>query len=269
LIGDAYTKALGDTPVPQAVGDSVMERALQITDKNYDASMPESVRGRVLDFVENGVLSRFDQGRITPQTWKEIDSKMGREAAGFKSSPDPDMRRLGQAYSDLQAQWRESMTGLLPAEDSARLQQANAAYRDLLRAEKAGSYAGRDQGVISPARLARAESTMAPKRPTGGRKIPEGEMADFARTGQDVLGNQIPDSGTAGRMLLPLALGGEGLSALLVPKIGMGLVAGTAAYSRPGARLLTGHMKLPGTSKEIDPEMVNAILRGINERPAQ
>jgi hypothetical protein len=59
-------------------------------------------------------------------------------------------------------------------------------------------------------------------------------LQDWAKAGQQVLGNKYPDSGTAGRVLL----GAGGLATgAISPAIPAALVSGAAAYSAPAQRL--------------------------------
>jgi hypothetical protein len=255
-IGAVYDNVLqGAGPIPQNVGDRVANEALQLVN---DPLMTPQTRDHVLDYVQENILNRFQNGQIPAESWKEIDSVLGRESASFRVSPIPQDRRLGQALQDLQYEWRQGMAQYLPPGEGQRLTQANEAYRNLLRAERAASYGGRDQGLITPARLARAETTMAPKRPTGGRRIPQGDLAELAREGQEVLGTNVPNSGTIDRgAMLALALnpakwlpaaGGYGLTGL--------------TYSRPAQRLMTGNTAF-NTPASWDELVAAAVARGM------
>ena len=67
-------------------------------------------------------------------------------------------------------------------------------------------------------------------------------MQDVAQRGIDVLGNTVPDSGTAGRTAAMMGLlSGGGAAAFINPAylaaLGIGLGTGTAAYSKTGQKL--------------------------------
>lgn len=78
----------------------------------------------------------------------------------------------------------------------------------------------------------------------------KGEFHDFQRNMQEVLPNKVPDSGTAGRVLLPLALVGAGGGAgELSGETQTGLTLGgllALAYTKGGQKLLAG--KITGRS---------------------
>jgi hypothetical protein len=86
-----------------------------------------------------------------------------------------------------------------------------------------------------------------------------GEFHEFQRNMQDVLPSKVPDSGTAGRLIVPAAVIGTGAgvgAAAGDPQSGalggLGLAGLLAlAYSRGGQRLLTAATRRPDALRRV------------------
>ena len=108
-------------------------------------------------------------------------------------------------------------------------------WANLVRVEAAAKAGKNASGVFTPAQLNAA--VQAADSSVRGRSVARGTalMQDLGDAGQSVLGSNVPDSGTVGRLLL----GGGALSAGLAnPAIPIGLAAGAAAYSKPVQSIL-------------------------------
>lgn len=254
LAGRAYDQALQGRAVPQSVGDDAIRRFQDVWDDPY--LLPEAKR--VLEgVVRSNIVGRFPpQGAPMPaEVWKKIDSELGSQAAARAGSSDQVSKDVAQGLRRLQAQWRDSLGTAVGGDMGQRLNDANAVYRDLVRVNRAAGYAGADQGLVTPARLARAEAAAAQKLPAGGRAVPRGQQVDFARAGQEVLGNKVPDSGTPERALT--ALLGRNLFEDPVKTVG-GL-----ALAAPGGLLYSGPGRWATSLIPGEEEVARALTQGI------
>lgn len=174
---------------------------------------------------------------MLPETFKKAESELGSIASSYSKSALASEKELGDALKQVQALLREQAVRSNPDASSA-LQAANKAWANLVRIEGASKAAQNAGGIFSPAQLAgavRAADQSVRKRAVGrGTAL----MQDLSTAGQNILGNTVPDSGTAGRMIPALGLG---YGASIDPVVtGAGLAGGTLLYSNPVQSLLRG-----------------------------
>lgn len=173
---------------------------------------------------------------FTADKFKELDSKLGADIAKFGGSNDAYQQKLGDALKEVQSILAGNAMRANPKAAEA-LKAADAAYANLVRVEGASVSAKGADGVFTPGQLltaVRGADKSVRDRATGrGTAL----MQDFATAGQKVLGNKVPDSGTAGR----LAWGGLGAAAMASPMATGGLVgAGLLGYFPPTQAMLRG-----------------------------
>src|SRR6185312_7490567 len=87
--------------------------------------------------------------------YKEADSILGRQAANFSGSTDPNDRNLGRALQDAQAELRSSLSRSNP-QYATQIDNLNSAWADAVRVERAAGMQGAINGRISPANLSSA-----------------------------------------------------------------------------------------------------------------
>lgn len=173
-------------------------------------------------------------GSILADTFKRIDSELGKDAARYMGSSSASEQELGSALKELQRIINDNAHRANP-EAQALKKKADAAFANMVRIENASKAAKNSGGVFTPAQLMQGVSqadTSARDRATArGTAL----MQDYASAGNSVLGNVYPDSGTAGRMWMnAMALG----SGAMNPMIPLGLGAAAIPYL-PGARNVT------------------------------
>lgn len=264
LVGDvinyARGRSLGDygkaemnqalEPLGKTVKDSgkeALERAQAYVSSQYDEALegmfmkPEVVRDSLgagvdmasrnplLDPRQLATLERY-QSRLARlaeegadgQIVKAVDSEMGAHGRKFLRSANPEDHALGEAFYDLQSAWRKGIESSASPDKVARLTAANEAHRNLLPIAKAVDKAAASGGKFTPGQLQRSYGSFH-----------QGQ-SDLNRAGQAVLPGRVPDSGSAGRLLMGgAALGGAA--------IGGPAIAGTVAaalYSRPGINFI-------------------------------
>jgi hypothetical protein len=175
-------------------------------------------------------------GTIPAAVFKRIDSKLGQDAARFSGSADPYHQQLGDALTALQQAITGAGRRANPQAD-AMFTAADRAYANLVRVEGASKAAMNAEGVFTPGQLnmavRQADRSVRDRATARGTAL----MQDLGNAGQQVLGNKVPNSGTADRLML----GAGGLGAYFVdPLIPMGLLGGAAMYTQPMQGLLRG-----------------------------
>jgi hypothetical protein len=114
------------------------------------------------------------------------------------------------------------------------LQKTNQAYSQFKRIQRAASSVGAVDGNFTPSQLQSAVKALDRSKDKGAFARGSAQMQDLSDAGRSVLGDSLPNSGTADRLLL----GGSGLAAMMEPNIGVPLLAGASLYTQPGQSLL-------------------------------
>ena len=198
------------------------------------------------------VQGRSPQGVMTAETFKRVDADLGEMAARFQGAPTAAGREFGDSIAQLQALLNQQGYRSNP-QAQRLLDAADASYARLVRVEQAAKAAGNNEGVFTPAQLTNA--VKATDRSARKNSFARGQalMQDLATAGQNVLGNRVPDSGTAGRLMLGAGALGSGA---LHPAIPAALLTGAAMYSRPAQQLL----QLAATARPAGAQQVAGAL---------
>jgi len=217
---------------------------------NMSKSMTAAKQKQLNRIIETELTGKITKdGLMSPTTFKSIDSQLGRLAPNFRNSVDGDQRLLGDALLEVKSQLGKLAARTNPAHKVA-LNKANEAYAGLLRIENAAARNPTTDGVFSPAQLGMASKAMDNTLRKSATSRGEALMQDFASDGRDVLGANLPDSGTANRLLNALMLGG---GYAVNPAIPVAAVGARAAYTAPAQKALaaalakrTGGTRLAG-----------------------
>lgn len=202
--GRAYDSATAGVTVPL---DSQFTQGMAAA-RQAAGALPPDLAPRAMTAINNRVGPIAVAGDMTGDAYQQaIRGLKGYKAEATKPGFEADYRdTLTQAMDVLTSQMRRG-GGSSVVEG---LDRANAAYRGIKTLENAVSAAKNGTGsgqvqLFTPAQLNAAGYRAAAKYP-GARPF-----ADLADAGQEVLPSQVPDSGTAGRLLaagLPVGLGG-------------------------------------------------------------
>lgn len=191
--------------------------------------------------LQNQVLSKFMPGAdgaptLTGQTMKGIESDLGQLASRFRTSPDPDQQMVGDALLELQSVLRSNVERMNP-QYAKELRAINEGYAVFKRMQRAASGVGADEGVFSAAQLQGAVKAL--DRSKDKRAFAEGSalLQDLSEPARAVLGNRVPDSGTALRSLTALGTGGIA-GGMIGPGAAAAVLAGPVMYSRAGQNAL-------------------------------
>jgi hypothetical protein len=204
-------------------------------------------------------------GAILGKTFKDIDSELGKDARDYLSSSVASERKLGEALQQAQSLLREQL-GRSNPQASAQLKAADEGWANLVRVEGASKLAKNSEGVFTPGML--NSSIQTADKSVRKRAVARGEalMQDLGNAGQQVLGNKVPNSGTAERTMI--GLGGLGLG-VLSPMIPAGLAAGGLLYTRPVQNLLSGAITTRHQSAQAVAEALRRASPALSPAAAQ
>jgi len=258
-IGESVKTVGGDINAIQSrIGkeyDNVLPKmAVDVTDPafvNKIASLRQGVSNLPKDLQDyyDAVISREIDGRIAPngmlsgQNLKDAWIKIREQGQKLSRSQDPFQSDLGNALKQTFEELKTHVANTNPAADVANLKAADTAYANFKRLQRAASSVGADEGVVTPAQLNTAVKALdkskdkaafaAGNRPDATRRA---LMQDLSGASKRVLSTKVPDSGTAGRLMLG---GGAVASAALNPAIPVALAGGAALYTPMIQRLLS------------------------------
>jgi len=188
------------------------------------------------DAVLDTIKSAQDaNGVITSQGFKDLESELGRITANLGASKNIFDNRVAPAVKQVQQELRDMLSrqaGPL-AKD---LQKTNQAYAQFKRIQRAASSVGAVDGNFTPSQLQNSVKAMDRSKDKAAFARGNAPMQDLTDAGKSVLGDSLPNSGTADRLLL----GGSGLAAYLEPTVGLPLLAGASVYTQPGQRAING-----------------------------
>lgn len=233
-IGAVYDKAysmLGNFQVDQQ-GQNTLQTIRQMA-----AQLPRKEQR------EFNTVWQTIQGELTPQGhllsdgYQRVREMLGKKAVQFTGSNDGYQRQLGEALKEMDKALTANARRANPAA-SQLLDQADAAWANLVRVEGAANLGKRADGVFTPGQLVSAvksaDKSVRDRATARGNAL----MQDLGRAGQKVLGDVVPDSGTAGRSLLGLGLVGAAAPVSLPLAVGYG--APSLMYMRPAQNALSG-----------------------------
>lgn len=177
-------------------------------------------------------------GTMSGDTFGTVSSQLKSLSRDMMKSPDFDQRQLGSALNAVVQELKEVAARNSPKAAQA-IKKADTAFASFLRLERASGMQGAREGVFSPAQLGSAARAMDTSLRRGASARGRALMQDTANTGRAVLGETLPNSGTADRLMTPLALGG---AYMVDPTLAAAGIAGRAAYTAPGQRAIAAAM---------------------------
>jgi len=214
-------------------------------DPQFDASManisqmtstlPESMQKQFAKILDEKLVSNITPARtMSGETFQTAHSQLNRLAAGYKKSVDFDQQQLGDALGQVAAELQDMAARANPAAGEM-LKKARESWSMLLRVENAAGRTGAAEGIFSPAQLGAASRQMDLSLRKIGTTQGNAVMQDFANAGRSVLGETLPNSGTADRAMSAMVLGG---GYMIDPMLAASIVAGRGAYTPVGQKAL-------------------------------
>ena len=184
----------------------------------------------------NNIKSRVENKSLTGGQIKALKEDLRVLTDAYKGSVGSE-KLLGNAYDDLENSIMLSVRNQNP-KFAKELKQADTAYATYKRVENAAASAKGAEGVFTPAQLETAVKQGNKSQYARGRSL----LQDLSSSGYDVLGNKVPDSGTAQRLGVAGMLTGG--ASFLNPKMVLPTALGSSLYTEQGMKylmpLLTG-----------------------------
>ena len=192
------------------------------------AEMPPAARDQFETILKNRVGVRLSPtGTMDGRTLKKVESELGQKSRSLKSSQDASQRDVGYALDEVKGAIRDALARQYP--DAAKeLSAVNKAYSLFANVELASSRRAVSGGQFTPGDLLQAikrEDRSPRDRQFGAGNRP---LQDWAESAQEIIGNKLPDSGTAER----LHLGSVGLLT------GLAALPATLGHTETGQNLL-------------------------------
>lgn len=206
---------------------------------------PEMARKFNAEFVSKFQSRISPNGHFLADTFKKVDSDIGALVRRYKGSTVASEQELGDAFMELQRILMDNARRANP-NAAALMDKADEAYANLIRVEGATKAAANSNGVFTPGQL--MQGVRQADSSTRKRAVAKGTamMQDLASAGQNVIGNTVPNSGTADRALVALlgggALAGGGSLVGVSPGVALGALTASMPYvgvGRNAAHLLT------------------------------
>lgn len=145
--------------VPGAGGtlDAQANGAITNAVANARLGLPQAQADQFANFINTNVIDRVKNGVLAGQDFKDADTMLGKEASDYIYGPgsNPDQRKLGLAYQQLQGNLRDWLARVSP-QNAAGIQAANQAWARALRVQEAASRGDPTSGVFTPKNLMQA-----------------------------------------------------------------------------------------------------------------
>ena len=227
-----------------------------------DLALPKELQERLGEVVKQQVLDRVKAGDIPGPLAQRIDSNLGSIARRYLTSPDADQRVLGIAIREVQKNFKGLVERNAGPDVAGTIKELNASYANFLRVERAASMKGAQDGVFSAEQLSSAVRALDKSSNKGNYAQGSALMQDLSDAGRTVLGNTVPNSGTADRLML--VAGGLGAANEYYggPGYLTALAAAPLLYSRAGSRYMVGNLpgqgQLAATLRDLSPYLSQA-----------
>lgn len=227
-VDDQYEKAVPNLRITYTPR---VESAFDAIKKRYSgAKLPKELREEFEQYVD-GLKADFSANQVMSgrraQTIKQDLAKIANAYAKETGSKS----LLADAYKDLQGLYMSTMRNQNPSL-AADLTKADKAFKDFVRVQTAMQKTRGGEGIFSPAQLESAVRQSDRSARKGAFSRGSAPMQELSGTGVSVLGQKVPDSGTATRGMTAAALSG-GLG-YVSPTAGTLSALMTAPYYRLG-----------------------------------
>lgn len=267
----SFDKAL--EPIGGAVGDKVGGDAVEEAAQQVQGAFGKALAGKVAqadqrlgrdlttastqtlaiprvgqevgDNIQDILAPYMNGPQLSGEAMQTISQELRKLKAGYKTKEPALANRIGKAIDATEdaifGLFRRQTPEVMPAYNAAKQ-----AYRRVsILADAVNAADNQTDNVFTPAQLNRADKANA-KKYEGSLSAAAGprQFRDFAKAAQEVLPNKVPDSGTAGRILVPAAAAGlVGADSYTSDGVNGGTMTLAAilagAYTKAGQRVLT------------------------------
>lgn len=217
--------------------------------------MPKAEKQKFLAALDDVNSSIDANGVITSDVYKTLESSLGSDARRLAGSQNIYEGKLAPAVQQLRAELQDMLKRQAGAH-ADDLKSVNAGWANFKRVQRAASAIGAEEGNFSPAQFQNAVKALDKSKDKGAFARGSALGQDLGDAGKVVLGNRVPNSGTADRMLLNVGALGSGA---ISPAIPIGLGAGALAYTSPVQRALVGAVSSRPASAQQTADLLRTI----------
>ena len=233
-LSDAYESLL---PRMTVKADQAFGREIGSLRQMVNTGSMDPKAAKLFDrIVQNDVMGKFrGQSSLTGKTLKAVESDLSAQIGRLQQSTDADSRLVADALREVQSSLRGLVTRSNPqlADELGRINQGWANFK---RLERAAGYVGAEDGLFSPGNLQSAVKALDKSKDKGRFARGDALMQDLSDAAKSRLGDKIPNSGTADRLMSGGVLG----AGFLNPMIPGSFLAGAGLYSSPMQSVLRG-----------------------------
>ncbi len=231
-VQDQYEKTV---PNLRVAYDSRIEKGFDAIKKRYSgAKLPEDLRNSFAQYVD-ALKSDFSANQVISGRRAQAIKQDLRDIASAYSSETGEKRLLAEAYKDLQGLYMAAMRNQNP-QFANELRKADKAFIDFARVQTAMAKTKGEEGVFTPAQLESAVRQQDKSARKGAFARGAAPMQELSGRATSILGQKVPDSGTAARGMTGAALtGGIGY---VDPLAGSLTALMTAPYYRLGEKAM-------------------------------
>ncbi|MDM0002213.1 hypothetical protein QTI24_26650 [Variovorax sp. J22P240] len=220
FIDDAYERVKSRVSLPSDAGEQAIREAGQAV-QAMPMLDPQQV-ARVGGYVEQRIWPHIRRGTVDGDTFKVIDSDLGKLIRQYRSSSNAADQHMGDAFAEVQFRLRHALQGS-DATAKAELAAVNTAYRNMIPVEDAARRAAGKIGEFTPTQMAQASHRT-------GIKL-EGEAEALNRAGRELITSNRPLARTLARVGIGT---GGGAAAGIAHMAGVPGAGATAAIAAGG-----------------------------------
>ncbi len=270
-VDELYDDLLGS--IPRVRGDQQLRddfaNVLEQT-QFLDERGQNEVRKQLERVASRLANEQQQSGAVSASVAKDIAIQLRNRVRQLRQSTSQFERDIAEPLGSLRDAFTDLIERNAPENVGARLRDIDFAYAGLRNLENAAVRAASNDGVFTPGQLLLAIR----QNEIGRRRFARGDalMQQLAQQGQRVLGDTVPDSGTAGRIFqgasLPAAIIADPVTGLSAAGA---LTVGAAPFTPFGQRVtaaaLTGRQgPVPRALSRIPPALTPGLVAGQSVR---
>lgn len=219
--------------------NKTIDRQLNALDKKHSISTLGEAGHNQFKTKLSEIKSRLQNQDLSGGQIKALKEDLRVLTDAYRGSVGSE-KLLGNSFNDLENSVMMSIRNQNP-KFAKELKQADTAYATYKKVENAASSAKGAEGAFTPAQLETAVRQGNKSQYARGKAM----LQDLSNSGFDVLGNKVPDSGTASRLgTAALATGG---ASLLNPKAAVATAILSSLYTPFGMKYITPRLTTPSS----------------------
>lgn len=229
-IGKQYQSALAG--IKNVQGDSKFgDDIISLQTMVHNSTMPKEVQDQFDKVIRNQISGKFQgQNSMSSQTFKDVESELGRLAAKYQGDASTDKQLLGDAIQEVQASLRSLLERSAGPEYADQVKGANAAWAQFKRMQRASTSLGAEDGVFTPEQFLNSVKALDKSKDNRSFSLGSALSQKLAEDAKRVIGSKVPDSGTPFRSLIANPLQG----ALAAAPTLLAAAPGIGPYSKSG-----------------------------------